>query len=130
MMADTEAGATVIDDTQAPAKTPTVEITFVTNQGKTVRAPHNSNLLRVSLREQGGIPFKCGGGREQVGVEPTPTHGTTSPASSRSRRARSTTASTVASSVTPMSSTTFPTLKVSRSSGATSPGRGRVQEAG
>ncbi|WP_244788506.1 2Fe-2S iron-sulfur cluster-binding protein [Cupriavidus pauculus] len=62
MMADTEAGATVIDDTQAPAKTPPVEITFVTNQGKTVRAPHNSNLLRVSLREQGGIPFKCGGG--------------------------------------------------------------------
>ena len=25
-------------------------------------APANSNLLRVSLREQGGIPFKCGGG--------------------------------------------------------------------
>ncbi|MFI4926212.1 MAG: 2Fe-2S iron-sulfur cluster-binding protein [Burkholderiales bacterium] len=27
-----------------------------------VSAAHNSNLLRVSLREQGGIPFKCGGG--------------------------------------------------------------------
>lgn len=27
-----------------------------------VSAPENSNLLRVSLREQGGIPFKCGGG--------------------------------------------------------------------
>ncbi len=39
-----------------------VEIEFVTNAGKTVTAPANSNLLRVSLREQGGIPFKCGGG--------------------------------------------------------------------
>ena len=39
-----------------------VEIEFVTNAGKTVSAPANSNLLRVSLREQGGIPFKCGGG--------------------------------------------------------------------
>jgi len=29
---------------------------------KTVTAPGNSNLLRISLREQGGIPFKCGGG--------------------------------------------------------------------
>jgi ferredoxin len=39
-----------------------VQITFITNHGKTVTAPENSNLLRVSLREQGGIPFKCGGG--------------------------------------------------------------------
>lgn len=39
-----------------------VEITFVTNNGKTVEAPENSNLLRVSIKEQGGIPFKCGGG--------------------------------------------------------------------
>ena len=39
-----------------------VQITFITNNGKTVTAPENSNLLRVSLREQGGIPFKCGGG--------------------------------------------------------------------
>jgi ferredoxin len=37
-------------------------ITFVTNNGKAVAAPENSNLLRVSLREKGGIPFKCGGG--------------------------------------------------------------------
>lgn len=37
-------------------------ITFLTNQGKVVSAPDNSNLLRVSLREKGGIPFKCGGG--------------------------------------------------------------------
>jgi ferredoxin len=37
-------------------------ITFITNQGKVVTAPENSNLLRVSLRERGGIPFKCGGG--------------------------------------------------------------------
>jgi hypothetical protein len=39
-----------------------VQITFITNGAKRVSAPPNSNLLRVSLREQGGIPFKCGGG--------------------------------------------------------------------
>jgi len=39
-----------------------VTITFITNAMKSVTAPENSNLLRVSLREQGGIPFKCGGG--------------------------------------------------------------------
>ena len=39
-----------------------IKVTFITNNGKTVAAPENSNLLRVSLREQGGIPFKCGGG--------------------------------------------------------------------
>ncbi|XQM36315.1 hypothetical protein DFLDMN_003125 [Cupriavidus sp. H19C3] len=38
------------------------QITFLTNDNKVVDAPANSNLLRVSLREQGGIPFKCGGG--------------------------------------------------------------------
>ena len=39
-----------------------IKVTFITNGGKTADAPDNSNLLRVSLREQGGIPFKCGGG--------------------------------------------------------------------
>ena len=39
-----------------------VEITFATNDGFKVNAPENSNLLRVSIREKGGIPFKCGGG--------------------------------------------------------------------
>jgi ferredoxin len=39
-----------------------IEITFLTNNCKVVTAPVDSNLLRVSLREQGGIPFKCGGG--------------------------------------------------------------------
>ena len=43
-------------------KVTTIKVTFLTNGGKTVSAPPNSNLLRVSLREQGGIPFKCGGG--------------------------------------------------------------------
>ncbi|HET9651915.1 MAG TPA: 2Fe-2S iron-sulfur cluster binding domain-containing protein [Usitatibacter sp.] len=37
-------------------------ITFITNGRKVVTAPENSNLLRISLREKGGIPFKCGGG--------------------------------------------------------------------
>lgn len=55
-----EAGA---GHTPAPASAPgLVHVTFVTNDHKVVAAPHNSNLLRVSLREQGGIPFKCGGG--------------------------------------------------------------------
>lgn len=39
-----------------------IEITFVTNGNKVVQAPSKSNLLRISIREQGGIPFKCGGG--------------------------------------------------------------------
>lgn len=39
-----------------------IQITFLTNDNKVVSAPPNSNLLRVSLREKGGIPFKCGGG--------------------------------------------------------------------
>ncbi|MBX3608761.1 MAG: 2Fe-2S iron-sulfur cluster binding domain-containing protein [Hydrogenophaga sp.] len=39
-----------------------IQVTFITNDNKQVEAPENSNLLRVSLREKGGIPFKCGGG--------------------------------------------------------------------
>jgi ferredoxin len=39
-----------------------LKITFITNGNKQAVAPVNSNLLRASLREQGGIPFKCGGG--------------------------------------------------------------------
>lgn len=39
-----------------------IQVTFITNDNKTVEAADNSNLLRVSLREKGGIPFKCGGG--------------------------------------------------------------------
>lgn len=41
---------------------PQISITFVSNGGKVVSVPANSNLLRSSLRAQGGIPFKCGGG--------------------------------------------------------------------
>jgi len=37
-------------------------VTFVTNGNKSVAAEANTNLLRLSLREKGGIPFKCGGG--------------------------------------------------------------------
>jgi ferredoxin len=39
-----------------------ITVTFQTNGGKAVTAEENSNLLRISIREQGGIPFKCGGG--------------------------------------------------------------------
>jgi len=39
-----------------------INIRFITNDGKVVSAPENSNLLRISMREKGGIPFKCGAG--------------------------------------------------------------------
>lgn len=39
-----------------------VQITFASNNDLVVSAAENSNLLRVSIRERGGIPFKCGGG--------------------------------------------------------------------
>jgi ferredoxin len=39
-----------------------IQVTFQTNGGKVVTAEENSNLLRVSIKEKGGIPFKCGGG--------------------------------------------------------------------
>ena len=41
---------------------PLVTIVFLANDGKTIEVPAGSNLLRMSLRKQGGIPFKCGGG--------------------------------------------------------------------
>jgi ferredoxin len=37
-------------------------ITFESGDGRTVEVPIESNLLRVSLRESGGIPYKCGAG--------------------------------------------------------------------
>lgn len=46
----------------AEAPRPKVSITFLNNASMVVAAPDNSNILRVSLREKGGIPFKCGGG--------------------------------------------------------------------
>jgi ferredoxin len=55
-----------------------IQVTFITNGGKVVQAPEGSNLLRVSLRDKGGIPFKCGGGlcgtcrcRIEQGIEHT-----------------------------------------------------------
>ncbi|MDE1005712.1 MAG: 2Fe-2S iron-sulfur cluster binding domain-containing protein [Paraburkholderia fungorum] len=55
-----------------------IQITFLSNDNKSVNAPPDSNLLRVSLREKGGIPFKCGGGlcgtckcRIESGIEHT-----------------------------------------------------------
>lgn len=38
-----------------------IQVTLTTN-GKVISGPPNSNLLRLSIREKGGIPFKCGGG--------------------------------------------------------------------
>lgn len=57
-----------VDEPQAggaatPAAAPTTaRITFASNGDKAVQVPTESNLLRVSLREGGGIPFKCGAG--------------------------------------------------------------------
>jgi ferredoxin len=55
-----------------------MKVTFISNSGKVIEAPPESNLLRVSLRHQGGIPFKCGAGlcgtcrcRIEVGLEHT-----------------------------------------------------------
>lgn len=39
-----------------------VNVTLITNANKVISGPENSNLLRLSIREKGGIPFKCGGG--------------------------------------------------------------------
>lgn len=66
------------DVAAAPAKPDKVHVTFIPSGERRVSAAPNSNLLRVSLREQGGIPFKCGGGlcgtcrcRIVLGVENT-----------------------------------------------------------
>ena len=55
-----------------------IRITLVTNDCKVITGPENSNLLRLSLREKGGIPFKCGAGicgtcrcRIEAGLENT-----------------------------------------------------------
>jgi len=39
-----------------------IQVTLITNGSKVITGPENSNLLRLSIREKGGIPFKCGGG--------------------------------------------------------------------
>jgi ferredoxin len=39
-----------------------ITVTFLTNDGKQVVTEAGGNLLRISLRDKGGIPFKCGGG--------------------------------------------------------------------
>jgi len=39
-----------------------ISITFITNDHKVVTVPESGNLLRSSIREKGGIPFKCGAG--------------------------------------------------------------------
>ena len=46
------------DDSEAPP----VRIIFLTNDDKQIEVPAGSNLLRMSIRYQGGLPFKCGGG--------------------------------------------------------------------
>lgn len=53
-------------------------VTLITNGDKVITGPENSNLLRLSIREKGGIPFKCGGGicgtcrcRIEAGLENT-----------------------------------------------------------
>jgi len=39
-----------------------IQVTLITNGNKVITGPENSNLQRLSIREKGGIPFKCGGG--------------------------------------------------------------------
>ncbi len=39
-----------------------INVTFLTNANKVVSVKEGGSLLRISLREKGGIPFKCGGG--------------------------------------------------------------------
>lgn len=39
-----------------------ITVTFITNENKAVSAAEPGNLLRLSIRGQGGIPFKCGAG--------------------------------------------------------------------
>ena len=39
-----------------------VRIRFLTSGADDIEAPSGSNLLRMSIRFQGGLPFKCGGG--------------------------------------------------------------------
>lgn len=39
-----------------------IKITFISNDEKVVLAQEGGSLLRISIREKGGIPFKCGGG--------------------------------------------------------------------
>jgi ferredoxin len=54
-----------------------IQVTLITS-AKVIAGPENSNLLRLSIREKGGIPFKCGGGicgtcrcRIEAGLEHT-----------------------------------------------------------
>lgn len=39
-----------------------VRIRFLTSDAEDVEVPAGSNLLRMSIRYEGGLPFKCGGG--------------------------------------------------------------------
>jgi ferredoxin len=39
-----------------------INVTFITNNDKVVSVAEGGSLLRISIREKGGIPFKCGGG--------------------------------------------------------------------
>lgn len=39
-----------------------IRVVFATNDERVVEVPEPGLLLRISIRHQGGIPFKCGGG--------------------------------------------------------------------
>lgn len=39
-----------------------IRITLLSAEGRVITAAEPGSLLRISLREKGGIPFKCGGG--------------------------------------------------------------------
>lgn len=39
-----------------------INVTLLSNAGKVISAKEPTSLLRMSIREKGGMPFKCGGG--------------------------------------------------------------------
>jgi len=40
-----------------------INVTFITNGNKVVSVDEGGSLLLISIRQKGGIPFKCAGGK-------------------------------------------------------------------
>lgn len=39
-----------------------IHVTLLSAEGRVITAAEPTSLLRISIREKGGMPFKCGGG--------------------------------------------------------------------